>query len=104
MATRIALAAVTCAAPLLLLLGDAPFSQAWLVAGGLVCLAALAAGYELAFVTYAIASWCVAAGFLAGDRRLDSALSGHFADAAFLMSAAAVAAELVRAAIPKRRP
>lgn len=101
---RIALMAVTAAAPLLLLLGDAPFAHGWLVAGALVCLAGFALGYELAFVTYAIASWIVAAGFIVGNQRLDSPLGAGFAEAAYLMTAAAVLAALVRSALPRRRP
>lgn len=101
---RIVLMAVTAAAPLLLLLSDPPFAHAWLVAGALVCLAALALRYELAFVTYAIAGWIIAAAFIVGNKRLDSPLGGEFADAAYLMTAAAVLAALVRSSLPKRRP
>ncbi|HKE37304.1 MAG TPA: hypothetical protein VKB39_07725 [Candidatus Baltobacteraceae bacterium] len=101
---RVIFAAITAAAPLLLLYADPPFAHAGLYAGAIVCLIALACGYELAFVTYAIASWIVAAGFLVSNQRLDSPLSGQFADAAYLMTAAAVAAALARAALPKRRP
>lgn len=101
---RIACTIVTAAAPLLLLLRDPPFAHAWLFAGAAVCLVALALGCELAFVTYALAAWVVAAGFLVSNHRLDSPLSAAFADAAYLMTAAAVIAGLARSALTKRRP
>lgn len=101
---RIVVATITAAAPLLLLGGDPPFAHGWLVAGAIVCLAGFALGYELAFVTYAVAAWIVAAGFLVGSARLDSPVSGRFADAAYLMTVVAVIAGLARAALPSRRP
>jgi hypothetical protein len=104
MAMRVVFAIVTAAAPLLLLGGDPPFAHGWLALGALVCVVAFAGGYELAFVTYAIASWIVAAVLLAGHHRLDSPLSAPFADAAYLMAAAAVLAALARSALVNRRP
>lgn len=102
---RLVFACLAAGAPLLLLLnGDSSSANFWLVAGAVVCLAAFAFGYELAFVTYAIASWIIAAGFVVSHQRLDSPLGVQFADAAYLMTAAAVVTGLVRSAFARRRP
>jgi hypothetical protein len=67
-----------------------------LAVGLAVCAIAYVSGYELAFVAYAIACWCMAAVALAVEPRLDSAPSASFADASYIAAAVGLIVSLVR--------
>ena len=93
MASRVILGAASALAPVLLFGSDLPHSYGWLLAGWAVCVAAAVGGYAFSFVTYALASWFVAAIVLAGSSVLETETSVRFADAAYMTTVLAILIE-----------
>jgi hypothetical protein len=93
MALRIASCVAVSAAPLLILLSDrlsGVFGSMPFVLGLLICGVTYVLGFRLAFVTYAMAAWCLSAAALLPAHRLESPLSAGFADASYLTGVVAV--------------